>query len=271
MADDRYVLATGAEGARRLEIVNAVHGEQTEEFLHAAGIAPGMRVVDVGCGVGTITAWLAAEVGPTGEVWAVDVSADQVAQARARVERLGLDNVRFTVASAYETELPRGVFDLAFCRFVLMHLHRPADALAEMAALLKPGGILACEDGDFTRPFCEPPSPAFDRCFELYRALGVTRGADFRLGPKLYGMFLDAGFPAPEVRLVQPVIVRGEAKRLPEWTLEEAIPALLEAGLAPREEIERVLAGMRVLADDERVLFGMAQMTQVWGRKPTHL
>jgi ubiquinone/menaquinone biosynthesis C-methylase UbiE len=266
-SDNRYVLATGEEGAYRLQVVNSVHGPDTERLLIRAGLKPGMQVADIGCGIGTISLRIAEHVGPEGEVTGVDISPEQIAQARREAQDRGQANVRFRVASATDTGLSRDAFDLVFCRFVLMHLARPGDAIREMRALLRPGGILVCEDGDFTRPFCEPPSAAFERCFELYRAIGERRGLDFRLGPRLYRLFLDAGFESPEVALAQPVFLRGDAKRLPEWTLVESAPALVEAGLATREEIDRIAAELKAIAEDETTLFGMAQMTQVWARR----
>lgn len=263
----RYVLGTGEEAAHRLRVVNSVHGPDTERLLTRAGLAPGMRVADIGCGVGTITAWMAGQVGPSGEVVGVDISPAQVEQARAEIEQAGLSNVEFAVGSADQTGLLRESFDLVFCRFVLMHMADPGAGLREMRDLVRPGGVVVCEDGDFTSPFCEPPSPAFDRCFELYRAVGERRDLDFRLGPKLYRMFLGAGFHDPQVTLAQPVFVRGEPKRLPEWTLTESAPALVEAALATREEIARIASDMHALAEDETTLIGMARMTQVWARK----
>src|SRR5437660_3390770 len=65
--DDRYVLARGEEGARRLRVVNRVHGPDTEALLRRAGLVPGMRVADVGCGIGMVSAWIAAQVGAEGE------------------------------------------------------------------------------------------------------------------------------------------------------------------------------------------------------------
>lgn len=266
-SEDRYVLARGEEGAYRLRVVNRVHGPDTERLLRTAGLRPGMRVADIGCGVGAVTAWIAREVGPDGEVVGVDIGEEQVRQARETMEAEGIRNARFVVAGAGDTGLPHGEFDLVFCRFVLMHVPDPVRALREMRDLLRPGGILVCEDGDFTSPFCEPPSPAFDRCFELYSAVGARRGLDFRIGPKLYRMFLEAGFRKPNVALAQPVFARGEEKRLPEWTLQESAPALLEAGLATPEEIDEVVTAMQALAEDESVLFGMARMTQVWAQR----
>jgi ubiquinone/menaquinone biosynthesis C-methylase UbiE len=261
---ERYVLATGDEGAYRLRVVNSVHGSDTEAFLLRAGLRPRMRVADVGCGIGTISCWIAQQVGPNGTVDGVDISEAQIHQARAAASSAGLTNAGFQAATAYKTGLERGAYDLVFCRFLLMHLSRPEDALAEMAALVRPGGILACEDGDFSSPFSEPSSQAYARCFELYRAVVAARGGDPLIGPKLYRMFLRAGMRQPEVALAQPVFVQGEAKRLPEWTLEECGPALLEHGMAHQEEIDRVAGELKSLAEDETTFFAMAQMTQVW-------
>src|SRR4051794_15557316 len=103
MTVSRYVLNTGEEAAHRLRVVNSVHGADTEAFLRRAGLAPGLRVADVGCGVGTLSAWLAKQVGPRGEVHAVDISPDQVAQAEAEARRQGAANARFTAAPAQAT------------------------------------------------------------------------------------------------------------------------------------------------------------------------
>jgi SAM-dependent methyltransferase len=263
---ERYVLATGEEGAYRLRIVNSVHGPDTETFLKRAGLQPGMRVADIGCGVGTISCWMAQQVGPDGFVCGIDVSEPQIRESAKSAAAAGLSNVSFQVASAYETGLESSSFDLVFCRFVLMHLTQPQQAILEMARLLKPGGILACEDGDFKRPFTEPYSLAYARLFELYRAVIHARGADPCVGPKLYRMFLSAGLPEPSVTLVQPVFVRGDAKRLPEWTLEECAPAIIEHGLADKREIDEIASELERLAQDETTLFAMAQMTQVCAR-----
>jgi ubiquinone/menaquinone biosynthesis C-methylase UbiE len=118
-------------------------------MLLQAGLRPGMRVADLGCGVGMVTNLLAELVGPTGSVVGVDVSAEQIAQARESLPA-GSSNVTFVEASATDTGLPRETFDLVYCRFLLLHLSEPAQALREMHDLLKPNGILVCEDGDLT-------------------------------------------------------------------------------------------------------------------------
>ncbi|HSV73930.1 MAG TPA: methyltransferase domain-containing protein [Chthonomonadales bacterium] len=263
-----YVLATGRAAVERLRAVNDVHGADSARLLRRAGLRSGMHVADIGCGCGLVACSMARRVGPTGSVTAIDISEGQVEQARHMAARRRLGNVRFAVAGAHDTGLPRQSFDLVFSRFVLMHVQRPQAALEEMASLVRPGGVLVVEDGDFSEPFCEPPTYGFDRVFELYRALGETRGLDFRIGPKLYRMCLAAGLEQIEVAIAQPVFVRGLPKRLPQWTLEECIDALEAAGLADRPEVELLITEMDGLARDDTVMFGMARMTQVLGRKP---
>src|SRR6185503_13110930 len=100
-----------------------------------------------------------------------------------------------------------GSFDLVYCRYLLLHLMEPEAALGEMHRLLRPGGVLVCEDGDLTSAGSEPPS-ALGAFAEQWRRLGPTRGVDYTLGRRLYQMVRDAGFPAPEITFNQPVRVR---------------------------------------------------------------
>jgi SAM-dependent methyltransferase len=265
-APGRYALATGEPAAHRLRILHALYGPGTRRVLLDAGIRPGMRAADLGCGVGTVTALLAELVGPHGEVVGIDASAAQLAQARQRVGP-GAANVRFVEASATDTGLPPGSFDLVYCRFLLIHLPEPERALAEMHALLRPGGVLVCEDGDLTSAGSEPPS-ALGAFADLWGRLGPQRGLDYTLGRRLFQMAQAAGFPEPEVTFNQPVVARGETKRFLELSVAEAGPAFLDAGIITAQELERTVVEMWRLSADGTVLAVMPRMSQVWARKP---
>jgi SAM-dependent methyltransferase len=230
-----------------------------------AGLQRGMRVADLGCGVGMVTALLADLVGPEGHVAGIDFSGAQLAQARARLQGHHTPT-RFLKASATATGLPRASFDLVYCRFLLIHLADPEGALREMYGLLRPNGILVCEDGDLTSAGSEPPS-ALEAFADLFGRLGPVRGVDYTLGHRLFHMARAAGFPAPEITFNQPVLARGENKRMLELSVAEAGPAFIEAGLITAEELERTLVEMRRLAADETVLAVMPRMAQVWARK----
>jgi SAM-dependent methyltransferase len=262
----RYVLATGQAAAYRLRLLHGLYGEGTRRVLLEAGLRPGMRVADLGCGVGMVTALLAGLVGPEGHVVGIDASAAQLAQARERLPTGGT-NVSFVEASATDTGLPPASFDLVYCRFLLIHLPEPERALAEMRSLLKPNGILVCEDGDLTSAGSEPPS-ALGAFADLFGRLGPVRGVDYTLGSRLFHVVRAAGFPAPEITFNQPVRARGEDKRFLELSVAEAGPAFVAAGLITAEELERTLVEMRRLSEDETVLVLMPRMAQVWARKP---
>jgi SAM-dependent methyltransferase len=235
--------------------------------LLESGLRGGMHVADLGCGVGMVTGLLAELLGPEGHVVGIDSSGAQLAQAREHL-KTGGRNSSFIEASAVDTGLPPESFDLVYCRFLLIHLPEPERALREMRALLKPGGILVCEDGDLTSS-CSEPTSAFGAFADLFGRLGPARGLDYTLGRRLFQMVLAAGFPAPEITFNQPVVARGENKRLLELSVAEAGPAFVDAGLITAEELDRTLVEMRRLSADGTVLAVMPRMAQVWARKPT--
>jgi SAM-dependent methyltransferase len=259
------VLATGEAAAYRLRILHGLYGTGTRRLLLEAGLRRGMHVADVGCGVGMVTHVLAELVGAEGHVVAIDASAAQLAQARQALPP-NRTPVRFVEASATDTGLPPGSFDLVYCRFLLLHLPKPDEALREMRTLLKPNGILVCEDSDLTSAGSEPPS-AYGAFADLYGRLGPVRGVDYTLGRRLFHLVQAAGFTAPEITFNQPVLARGEHKRFLELSVAEAGPAFLDARLITVDELERTLVEMRRLNAEESVLAVMPRMAQVWARK----
>jgi SAM-dependent methyltransferase len=261
----RYCLATGAAAAHRLRILQRIYGPGARSLLTRAGIQRGMRVADLGCGVGTVTTLLGELVGPEGEAVGIDVSHAQIEQAR-RILPGGFSHVSFIEAGANDTGLPPETFDLVYCRFLLIHLTEPERALREMHRLLKPNGILVCEDGDLTSAGSEPPS-VLDCFGDLFGRLGPVKGLDYTLGRRLFHLVLNANFRRPEISFNQPVFCRGENKRLLELSVLEAGPAFVEAGLLTFAELYRVVAEMQRIAEDDTVLAVMPRMSQVWARK----
>jgi SAM-dependent methyltransferase len=262
-----YVLATGRAAAHRLQLLHSLYGAGARRLLLEAGIKPGMKVADLGCGVGMVTSLLAELVGPSGQVTGVDFSGAQIAQARELLSP-STTNVTFVEASATSTGLPEESFDLVYCRFLLIHLTDPMQALHEMRNLLKPQGILVCEDGDLTSAGSEPPT-ALNAFAELFGRLGPSWGVDYTLGRRLFQMVIAANFSRPDITYNQPVVARGEVKRLLELSVAEAGPGFVKAGLITNEQLEDTLIEMRRLADDETVIAFMPRMSQVWARKET--
>ena len=262
-----YSLAVGDAAVRRLTALHRLYGPAARRILPKAGLTPGMTVADFGCGVGATTRGLAELVGPSGKVTGIDLSGAQVEQGRALCRAEGLSNVEFIEASAVSTGLPRNSFDLAYCRFLLLHLTDPAACLAEMLAVIKPGGILIVEDGDLTAAGSSPVSSI--RWFaDLFSRLGPTRGLDYSLAKRLYHLVKAAGVPEPEIEIHQPALARGEERALPRWSLEEAAPAFVGAGLVTENEMRDILSDMKRDELNPDILILAPPMSFVWGRKP---
>ena len=156
-------------------------------------LRPGQRLLDVGCGPGTITADLALLVAP-GEVTGVDAAADVVAQAQEHARGLGVENLHFEVADLFDLGFPDASFDVIHLHQVLQHLADPVAALVELRRVLAPEGVLAARDSDYGAFTWAPADPVLDRWLELYLAVTARNGHDARIGPRLLGHAHEAGF-----------------------------------------------------------------------------
>jgi len=262
-----YVLATGERAVSRLDLLERIFGPATRELLSTAGLRPGMRVAEIGCGIGHTARWVAIEVSPGGSVVGVDSSPEQLHIARKSTTEADIENLSFREGNAYETGLPRGSCDLVYSRFLLCHLADPAKALAEMRSLLKRGGILVCEDHDDGGIFTEPATHSYKRLVEISEVVNRGHGLDSYIGLKLPRLFREVGFSQPEVNVNQFAVLRGEEKRFWELTLREATPAILAAHASTSEELDAICEEMRKIALDESILLMLARVTQVWTRK----
>jgi SAM-dependent methyltransferase len=268
VVDDRYILATGTAGAARLALLDQVYGLDAERIMTAIGIPRGGRVADIGCGTGNTARWFANKVGPEGQIIAVDVSADQLAVAQRDAEAHGLGNIHFVRASAYDTSLPRDHFDVVHCRLLLCHLVRPLDALREMAAIARPGGLVICFDLDVTGLFSVPVTDCYVRLQALFASHDRFRGIDGALGLKLPRLFRQVGLVEPDIAFIHPVYLRGEGKRIAEYSFFEASPHVVKAGLITDAELDRLAADLATVAADETVSVAQSRMPVTWARKP---
>jgi SAM-dependent methyltransferase len=160
-------------------------------------LRPGLRLLDVGCGPGTITLGLAAAVAP-GEVVGLDLRPEVVEQARAVAAREGAANVRFEVGSAYALPYPDGSFDAAFAHIVLMHLREPVRALAEIRRVLRPGGVVGVRDVDFGAQLVFPLTPLWEQYLALRDRVRRHNGGHRSLGRAHRSLLLNAGFARAE-------------------------------------------------------------------------
>jgi ubiquinone/menaquinone biosynthesis C-methylase UbiE len=155
-------------------------------------LRPGLDLLDVGCGPGTLTVDLAARVAP-GRVVGVDVEPEVVAAAADRAREAGRPGIEFVAGDFRDAGLPAAGFDVVHAHQVLQHLRDPVGALAAMARLARPGGLVAARDSDYAAMVWAPASDALDRWAALYRAVARRNGAEPDAGRHLLRWAQEAG------------------------------------------------------------------------------
>jgi ubiquinone/menaquinone biosynthesis C-methylase UbiE len=156
------------------------------------------RVLDVGCGPGTISADLARRVAP-GLVDAIDIAADVIEVAQNLHEDQGIGNLRFSVDNVYDLTFDDQTFDVVYSHQVLQHLSDPVSALTEMRRVLVDGGLLAVRDVDYGAIVWAPDDPRLDAWMDLYQRVTAANGAQANAGRYLATWVHEAGFEDAKV------------------------------------------------------------------------
>jgi SAM-dependent methyltransferase len=195
-----YPLGHSQHELRRLSRQAQAFEPFTRQLFQQAGIAPGMRVLDVGCGGGDVAFLVADLVGPAGEVVGVDRVPSALQWAISRAQFRSVSNTRFLEGD------PAGMafdepFDAVVGRLVLMYYPDPVDALRKLQNHLCPGGLAVFQEFDLANCRSLPPVPTFDHTVTLIRQTLLATGARVQLGLELHQVYLDAGLPAPTMRM----------------------------------------------------------------------
>ncbi|MCA9877137.1 MAG: class I SAM-dependent methyltransferase [Thermomicrobiales bacterium] len=235
---ESYALGSTASEHERLRRQAAIFRPATTQLLRQAGLAPGLRVLDAGCGVGDVTLIAAELVAPGGEVVAVDRDPAVLEQARARCAEQAIAGVTF-VQAALE-DLPNlGTFDAVVGRLVLMYQPDPAALLRRLVRHVRPGGIVAFQELDLLSPMAWPEAPLYTQVFcwlaEAFRAAG----ADPQMGMKLYTTFRAAGLPGPELETTRFLAGGPDGMICAQGAMvvRSLLPVILAHGIATEDEV----------------------------------
>ena len=209
----------------------------TPAFLADAGIALGMRVLDLGCAFGELTRLVARMVGPNGAVTGIDRNRAYLAQARGTEAEPGAAPVHYGEADL--TGDLSGLaerFDAIVIRRVLMYLPDPEGLIARLPALLRPGGLLAVQEHDATGlPISAASLPLHREAHRWVWDTVVAEGGRRTMGMTLPGMLEAAGWTVASWRAEATLIGARETSWL---------------GHAVRGMLPRMVAG-KVVADGE--------------------
>jgi SAM-dependent methyltransferase len=156
-------------------------------------LAPGMSLLDVGAGPGTITVDLASRLAP-GLVTALEATPEALALSRAEAARAGRTNISFVVSDVHAMDLDDDTFDVVHAHQVLQHVADPVKALAEMRRVCRPGGVVAARDSDYAAFTWFPELPELDEWLALYRRVARGNGGEPDAGRRLLSWARQAGF-----------------------------------------------------------------------------
>lgn len=265
-----YVLGSDPAEIARLDRQAAMLAHPTSVLLRSAGLRPGMRVLDLGTGLGHVAQLVAELVGPEGEVVGVDQSAAHLEVAERRRVEAGLANVRFVEGDVHAFRLD-GELDAVVGRLILFHLPRPEAVLRHHAAALRTGGVLAVVDYDAGTVRAEPRVPLVEEVGTWIIGAFRSAGADPMVGARLGLVLRAAGLADVTTFGLQaylgpndpagPALLAGVARAL--------APVIVSSGLATDDELAVETLEQRLaerLAAAGAVLLPPA-VVGAWGRR----
>jgi SAM-dependent methyltransferase len=227
-----------------------------------------MSCLDVGCGGGDVAREFASRIGATGRVVGLDMDAAQLRIGRDEAAAHNIQTIEYRLADITDPPNDIGSFDIVYTRFLLCHLASPSEALSWMVGCLKPGGVLAVEDVDFSGHFCYPPLPAFSRYVKLCAEVMRRRGGDPDMGLKLPTLLVGTGITVGGVGVTHQADLDGDVKLLSALNMENFADAAVAEGLAMRDEVDQLIAALYENARDPTRFVSVARTIQVWGRRP---
>ena len=264
-----YVLGDTAGEHERLRRQSRLLDPITRHWLENIGVRSGMRILDVGSGIGDLAMLLASLAGPTAEIIGVDLDESALATARLRVAEAGFHSVSFYVGNFLDYE-PDSTFDAVIGRMVLVHQPDPISALRSLLTHLRPGGVVAFQEPWFSQTFCYPQVPLLQDLVEWIDATFKAAGLDPDLGGRLPSIFAAAGLPWPELCFENRLGCRGDLEicELGADTVRSLLPTMERLGIVTREVVEPdTLAGrLRRQAVEHAAVFGVMPMVGAWSR-----
>jgi len=267
-----YPLGYSEQEARRLAEQGALLEELTAAVFQRAGLRAGMRVLDIGCGVGDVSLLAARLVGPQGAVLGIDRADSSVETARKRANVLGVGHARFEQSDLATLDAQQ-TFDALVGRLVLLYLPDPAATLKRLSRNLRPGGIIAFQEFDMSATSQVPAGELFLAVRKWLLQAFAAAGAELDMGTKLFSTFLRAELPPPEMTAATPIACgpATEGYGYVAAVLRSLLPLIERTGIATAAEIDIDTLALRMREDaiaHERIMF-LPRVVGAWTALPS--
>ena len=237
---------------------------EVEAWFLLPRLERGMRLLDVGCGPGTITVGLARAV-PEGSVIGLDAADAVLEQAREHAASQGVSNLQFAAGDVYALEFADASFDVVYANQLLQHLTDPVAAIGEMRRVLRPGGLLAVRDADYATMCPHPKFAEFDDWNRLYHDVAYRNQAEPDAGRTLAAWVRAGGLAELEIH-PNVAAMDGEEARIWGRTWSQRIlhsgiaDQALEYGLAEQHDLQVLSDGWSKWAESPEPFFMFTQI-----------
>lgn len=241
------------EEAMRLEVQAVALSNIIDQEFDAMDIRSGMTILDAGCGTGAITRRFAQIVKPA-KVTAIDFDPLFLDQARAIAADEGIENVSFESGDIDNLEYQDGMFDLSYCRLVLMHVQNPVKTVKELKRVTKKGGKVAISDQDDGTVLVHPVMPKLTDLWNRYGQWAKTE--DRYIGRQLVSILSKAGlksikiFPCPMCMTQENPEQLRMFGSVPVQIIDGEKTELLEQGIFTEEEYDEAMDEFEEMMSD---------------------
>jgi SAM-dependent methyltransferase len=253
-----YILPHQLTGEQqRLELMSQLLDPLHRRYIEQLGLQRGWRCLEVGCGIGSISKWLAGRVTPGGHVVASDLDLRYIAN-------LKLPNLEVRKIDILEDPVEEGAYDLVTARAVLHHIPSPERAIERMAAALKPGGVFLSIEPDFLPATAAEPQP-LHTFWQGWLAWSASVGVDYFIGRKMPSLLAASKLKAVAAE-GNTALYNGGAPWAIYWleTIKELRPRLLDSG----HLTETSISAFDNLYADPKFWTSAISFIASWGRKP---
>jgi ubiquinone/menaquinone biosynthesis C-methylase UbiE len=266
--DEQYFLGQSNAEQGRLQQQSRELAQESAWLFDQIGIAAGSRVVEIGCGPQGCLELLSDRVGPEGYVLGIEINRQAVELARRFLAERGISNVEIRQGDGSAAGLEKESFDYATARLVLVNIPQPERVVAEMAGLVKPGGIVALHEADWIAHVCDPALPEWDRLMQALIAYADRNGIDLYVGRRIVRMLRTAGLTGVRINPLVHVYEADHSRR-PIFLqfVHNLRDRIVEQGLLSDGEFAECAAALEHHINDPGTFVMSHVFVQAWGRK----
>jgi ubiquinone/menaquinone biosynthesis C-methylase UbiE len=227
-------------------------------------LTPGMKILDIGCGPGTITVDLASYI-PQGHITGLERVGDVLTQARALAKEKEVTNIDFVVGDANALDYPDGTFDVVVCHQVLQHVQDPVGILKEMKRVAKVGGIVAVRESDYGSFVWYPDVDGMEDWRSLYRKVATANGGEPDAGRMVHAWARKAGFLVGDIKSSSSTWCYSTKEEIAWWSglwAERTVASsfaktAIDGGLATNADLEKIAEVWRKWGEQEDAWFSV--------------